>query len=259
MYMDGSQTKSAITQKEFARMERHLVRSEYSLPQKIALTCRILYQQGHDSGLSGQITARHGDRCFITQPLGRGFDEMSASDLLTVDSELNVISGSGMPNPANRFHSWIYSARTDVRCIIHTHAPHTAALSMLERPLIISHTDSCVLFDEVGFMPAWPGVPIGNEEGRMITRYLGNYKALLMAHHGLLTAASSVEEACVLAVQFERAAKIQLLAMAAGTIAPVVDAHGREARDWLLHPKRVDATFDYYSRRVLLLDPSCIQ
>ena len=51
------------------------------------------------------------------------------------------LSGDGMANPANRFHSWIYRARPDVQCIVHTHAFHVAALSMLEVPLVVSHMD----------------------------------------------------------------------------------------------------------------------
>ncbi|MDO2305726.1 class II aldolase/adducin family protein, partial [Escherichia coli] len=37
-----------------------------------------------------------------------------------VDEDLNVLHGHGMANPANRFHSWVYRARPDVNCIIHT-------------------------------------------------------------------------------------------------------------------------------------------
>ena len=35
-----------------------LADNTYSTRQKLALTCRILFDGGHDSGLAGQITAR---------------------------------------------------------------------------------------------------------------------------------------------------------------------------------------------------------
>ena len=41
-----------------ADMERKLDAPEWTLRQKLALTCRILFDGGHDSGLAGQITAR---------------------------------------------------------------------------------------------------------------------------------------------------------------------------------------------------------
>lgn len=256
--MDLGLGKEAIKQRELARMQATLEHDEWRLAEKIALACRILFDAGHDSGLSGQISARVGCNDFITQQLGIGFDETAVSNLLTVDRELRVISGVGMPNPANRFHSWIYEARADVHCIVHTHALHTAALSMLEVPLVIAHTDSCILYNEVAFLPKWAGVPVGNSEGEAIAAALGSKKALLLGHHGLLTAASSVEEACVIALQFERAARLQLLAMAAGTPVAVDQAPAAEAHDWLLQAKRVSATFDYYARRTLRTDRTCL-
>lgn len=174
----------------------------------LRLTCRILYDTGHDSGLSGQITARAREPgTYFTQRLGLGFNEITTHNLLLIDEDLNVLRGSGMANPANRFHSWVYRARPDVQCIVHTHAVHTASLSMLEVPLEVAHMDNCVLYDDVAFASDWPGVPVGNEEGEFITAALGDKHVLLLSHHGLLVAACTVEEACVLSIAVERAAK----------------------------------------------------
>ena len=251
--------KQQLMQREFTQMESALPGVSYSLRQKVALTCRILFDNGHDSGLAGQITARgEVSGTFLTQRLGFGFDEISAGNLLLVNEDLQVLEGDGMPNPANRFHSWIYRARPDVSCIIHTHALHTAALSMLEEPLIISHMDNCVLYDDVAFLPKWPGVPVGNEEGELIAGALGNKRALLLAHHGLLVACSSVEEACLIALAFERTARMQLLAGAAGRIQPIEPALAQEAHDWILRPQRNVAAFAYYARRSLKHSLDCL-
>lgn len=244
--------KQTLVEESFNQMDAHLADSAYTLRQKIALTCRILFDNGHDSGLAGQITARTGtDGEFFTQRLGLGFDEISEGNLLRVDEDLHVLEGSGMANPANRFHSWVYRARPDVNCIIHTHAVHAAALGMLEQPLIVSHMDNCVLYDDVAFVGKWPGIPVGNEEGEFISAALGKKRALLLSHHGLLVAGSSVEEACVLSIAFERAARMQLLAAAAGTIQPIDPSLAAEAHDWILRPKRNAIAFDYYARRAL--------
>jgi L-fuculose-phosphate aldolase len=69
---------------------------------------------------------------------GLGFDEIRADNLLLVDDELNVLEGDGMPNPANRFHLWIYRTRPQVKSIVHTHAPHVSALSTIGVPLVVS-------------------------------------------------------------------------------------------------------------------------
>ncbi|QYD73614.1 aldolase [Paraburkholderia edwinii] len=235
------------------RMDTELAGHSRSLRETVALTCNILFRHGHDSGLAGQITALlpDGSGHYLTQRLGLGFDEIDVANLLVVDRDLNVIEGQGMPNPANRFHSWIYDRRPDVRCIVHTHPLHTSALSMLGEPLAIAHMDSCMLYGEVAWLPEWPGVPVGNDEGKIISEVLGGRKAALLAHHGLVVAGSSVEEACVIAVQFERAARLHLLARAAGEIKKIPDALAKEAHDWILTDRRSKALFDYYARGLI--------
>ncbi|WP_442969318.1 aldolase [Pseudomonas sp. TUM22785] len=244
--------KAELIDKSVDAMNTHLVATERPLREKVALTCRVLFTHGHDSGLAGQITARTGvPGRYLTQRLGLGFDEITPANLLEVDEDLVVMAGDGMANPANRFHSWIYRARPDVNCIVHTHPMHASALSLLERPLKVAHMDSCMLYDEVSFLARWPGVPVGNEEGELIASVLQHRRAALLAHHGLVIAARSVEEACVLAVQVERTARMQLLAEAAGEICDIDPALAREARDWILQPTRSRATFDYFARRAL--------
>ncbi|WP_431227687.1 aldolase [Burkholderia contaminans] len=252
-------TKEALVALAERRLDNAVGDSGWSARQKLALTCRILFDAGHDSGLAGQITCRAGDvGTYYTQRLGLGFDEISAANLLRVNEDLDVVDGEGIPNPANRFHTWIYRERPDVNCIIHTHPAHVAALSMLEQPLVVSHMDTCPLYDDCAFLKDWPGVPVGNEEGEIISKALGSKRAILLSHHGQLVVGKTIEEACILALLIERAAKLQLLAMAAGEIKPVPPALAREAHDWISKPKRDAVTFDYYARRALRTHQDCV-
>ena len=242
--------KDEIVQSSLQQMQSKLQFEKMPLKKAVAQTCRTLFAFGHDSGLSGQITARtERPGTYWTQRLGLGLNEITEDNLLLIDEDLNVLEGDGMPNPANRFHSWLYRARPDVQCIVHTHAPHASALAMLEVPLEIAHMDTCLLYGQVAFLGKWPGIPVGNEEGEIISKALGDKKAILLAHHGLLVAGASVEEACVMGVMFERAARLQLLAMAAGKIQPIDPNLGTEAQKWVSTPKRAVATFAYYARR----------
>lgn len=236
-----------------------LTENNWTDPQKVALACRILFDAGHDSGLAGQITARSDEPgSYYTQRLGLGFDEIRAENLLLVDEELNTLEGSGIPNPANRFHSWVYRSRPDVNCIIHTHPLHIAALSMLQVPLEISHMDTIPLYGECAFLEKWPGIPVGDEEGKIISEALGDKKAILLAHHGLLTAGESIEEACVLAMLMERAAKIQLLAMSAGKIQPIPDNLAQDTHSLIATPKGHAAAFNYQARHSLRHHGDCL-
>ncbi len=146
----------------------------------------------------------------------------------------------------------------DVTCIVHTHPFHVVALSMLEIPLVVSQMDITPLYDDCAFLADWPGVPVGDEEGEIISAALGSKKAILLAHHGHVVAGASVEEACSLAMLIERAAKLQLAAMAAGSIAPLPERLAREAHDWTLNPKRSQANFAYYARRALVRHPDVL-
>jgi L-fuculose-phosphate aldolase len=233
-------------------MERHLPLPPWSLRQKMALTCRILAAEGHESALAGQITTR-GDRpgTYWMLSFGLGFDEACASNIVLVDDDLHLLEGNGMVNPSNRFHLWIYHHRPNVNAIVHTHPPYCSALSIVGKPLVAAHMDTAMFYDDCAYLPEWPGPPIGDEEGRIIHEALGDNRAILLAHHGQLVATSTIEEAGVLAVFIERAARMQVLAESIGAIKPIKPEIAREAHDYRLKPRAVAATFHYFARRVL--------
>ncbi|MBT1064781.1 aldolase [Bowmanella sp. Y26] len=252
-------SKQELMQGAQHRMNQVIQDPQLSDRQKLALTCRILFDKGHDAGLAGQITCRATkDDTFITQAFGLGFDEITADNLMEVNADLEPLDGNGMANPANRFHTWIYRQHPEVNCIIHTHPTHVAALAMLAVPLQIAQMDTCALYQDCAFLHEWPGVPVGNEEGEIISAALGKHRAILLAHHGQLVVGKSIEEACNLAILIERAAKLQLLAMAAGQIQPLPESLAREAHDWVSTDKRNKVNFAYYARQTLKQHPDCI-
>ena len=120
-------------------LARHLGALPWSAAEIFALAARILAAHGHASSLAGQITERAGPDRYRTLPLGLGFDEAEPRHALEVDGDLGVRAGEGMPNPAVRFHVWIYRARPDVKAIVHTHPPAANALSTIGRPLVVAH------------------------------------------------------------------------------------------------------------------------
>lgn len=242
-----------------ADLDRFVQVSDWTLQQKLALACRILDRDGHESALAGQLSAR-GEKpgTYWMLRFGLGLDEARESNILLSDDDLNVVAGEGVANPGNRFHLWIYRTRPEINAIVHTHSPYASALSMIAEELIVSHMDTCVLYENCAYLADWPGVPIGDEEGEIISAALGDKQAVLLAHHGLLTAAKTIEEATVLAFYVERAAKLQLMARAVGQIKRVKPELAREARGYRGSPKYVAATFNYLARRVLRETPDCL-
>src|SRR6476660_726412 len=234
------------------RMQKYLRTPTWNLWQKLVLTCRILADEGHESALAGQITAR-GEKTgtYWMLSFGLGFDETQASNIVLVDDDLNLLEGDGMVNPSNRFHLWIYRHRPHVNAIIHTHPPYCSALSLLGEQLVAAYMDTSMFYDDCAFLAEWPGPPIGDEEGEVIHNALGDNRSILLAHHGQLCACSTIEEAAVLSVCIERAARMQLLARAVGEIKKLKPEAAKEAHDYRLQPKAVGATFHYYARRAL--------
>lgn len=244
--------KEAYHERTAQEMNKHLLTPEWNLRQKMALSCRILADEGHESALAGQITAR-GEKpgTYWMLSFGLGFDEAQASNIVLCDDDLNLLEGDGMVNPSNRFHLWIYRHRPHVNAIIHTHPPYISALSLLGEELVAAHMDTSMFYDDCAFLPEWPGPPIGDEEGKLIHKALGNKRSILLAHHGQLCACSTIEEAAVLSVFIERAARMQLVARAVGPIKRLKPEVAKEAHDYRLKPKAVGATFHYFARRIL--------
>lgn len=231
-----------------------------SVKEQLILACRMLGARGHwHGGLAGQISAR-GDQpgTYWTLKFGIGADEATQNDLILVDDNLRAVDGLSLPNPATRFHLWVYRKRPDVAAIVHTHPPATTALSMTGQRLCVAHMDSTPFYENCGYLPDWPGLPIADDEGVIIAAALGHRKALLLAHHGLLTAGSSIQEAAVLALWLEQAAQAQVSAAAIGSITPVRAELAEESRDFLLKPEIIGLSFDYFARRVMRQDPTCL-
>ena len=168
--------------------------------------------------------------------------------------ELDLDSQATMEKPPalynERFiHGEIYKLRPDVNAIVHTHSPAASALAAAKVPLVVAHMDATPLFEDMVFLPEWPGLPTADREGELISASLGTAHALLLAHHGLLTAGRSVQEACFLAVFMERMARLQLNAAAVGGVVPIDAVQARRARDFLRTDRIMNITFDAWVRK----------
>jgi L-fuculose-phosphate aldolase len=242
--------KSYFDARATSDMAKHLRNQPRTTQETMAYACRILAMTEQEAGLAGQISVRsERPGAYWTLRFGLGFDEATPADFIEVDCDLNTLTGEGMANPATRFHLWVYDARPDVNSIIHTHSPWTSALAAARQPLVIAQMDMTPLHNDCAFLGDWPGVPIADQEGVIISEALGDKRAIILAHHGYLTASETCEEATYLSVYLERAARMQIRAQAFGPLTPVNDDLAKEAHDYLLKPSIVNTTFSYWSRQ----------
>ena len=60
---------------------------------------------------------------YLTTPYGLMFDEVTASNLVKVDFEGNILAGESYMNAGHAIHTAIMKTRQNVNCIFHSHTP----------------------------------------------------------------------------------------------------------------------------------------
>src|SRR6476620_12534535 len=66
---------------------------ELTAPQELALLARCLFAEGYNDHLAGHITSKQPDGNFLVNPFGLTWDELRASDVMTMDSDGNTLDG----------------------------------------------------------------------------------------------------------------------------------------------------------------------
>lgn len=192
--------------------------------RQLAATLRLFAELGYDEGAGGHVTARDPEQPdhFWVNPFGMYFGHVRVSDLLLVNADGTVLSGTGRVNPAGyMIHSEVHAARPDVVSAAHTHSVHGRAWSALARPLDPISQDACAFYQDHGLYDGYRGVVLDREEGVQIAKALSSYKAVILRNHGLLTVGGSVAEAGWWFIAMDRCCHAQLLAEAVGKPVPV--------------------------------------
>jgi ribulose-5-phosphate 4-epimerase/fuculose-1-phosphate aldolase len=176
---------------------------------------------------------------FLVNPLGLGFDEISASSLIKIDLDGNVIGDSGgyEPNAAGFvIHGAIHSTRENAGCVMHLHTEAQMALSTLPDGLLWLTQHAMRFYGRIGYHD-YEGIALSEGERERLVADLGGSAAMVLRNHGSLTVGASVAQAFVEMFYLEKAARSQLLAQAAANTAQPLIIPPREvieltARQW---------------------------
>lgn len=182
----------------------------------------VFARKGYTEGMSGHISVRDPENhhTFWTNPLGKHFGLLKASDMILVDYDGNAIGGN-MSRPANAagflIHSALHKARPDVDAACHTHSPYGKAWSAFAKPLEMLNQDVTYFYgDAQAVYTEFGGVVFKQEEGERLAAALGpKGKGMILRNHGLLTVGGTVDEAAYLFTLMERSCQVQLMIEAA--------------------------------------------
>ena len=147
---------------------------------------------------------------FLINKFGLRYDEVTASNLLEVDLDGNIISGEGEINYTGFvIHGAIHKNREDLKCIMHSHSRYGLALSCLKDGLKILIQDSAMFYNKISYHD-WEGMSTSTEECESLTKDLGVNNIMILRNHGLLTAGKTVGETFMLMYYLDRACKVQI-------------------------------------------------
>ncbi len=256
--MDGT---TLLEQIGATKLDRPPNPVEDKLRVELAAAFRVAHHLGWNKDTLNHITARiPGTETFLMNPVGLGWDEITASSLVTVDFARNVLSHDGIRlAPAGfNFHSGILKARPDVNCVIHVHERAGAVISSIAEGLIILDQGGCMLHGEVGYH-AFEGQAKENDEVPRILRDLGTGHALIMTNHGLLSIGSSISEAFGVMRSLVNACELQERTMATGgKVMPLpeeLQIHTKNQLSGGNNAPRGDHSWAYWLRLAERLDP----
>jgi ribulose-5-phosphate 4-epimerase/fuculose-1-phosphate aldolase len=160
-----------------------------------------------------------GSHDFLINPYGMMFDEITASNLVKIDTQGKVLDDPldlGYNEAGFVIHGCMHEARPEVNCVIHTHTRAGVAVSAMKCGLLPISQHSQYVEPMVTYHD-YEGIALDMDERERMAKDLGKTsKAMILRNHGLLTMGLTVHEAWEMMYYLDCACQIQVDAMAAG-------------------------------------------
>lgn len=197
---------------------------EWQARVDLAACYRLVEMYGMADMIANHISMRvPGDEeAFLINAYGMMYEEITASSLIKIDLEGNILSSPdfgdlnyGVNKAGYVIHSAIHEARPEVACVIHTHSSASMAVSALECGLL-PITQTAMRFLKISYHD-YVGVVLKDEEKESLVKDLGSGEAMILRNHGALVVGRTVGEAFNWMHRLELACTSQLAAMAANT------------------------------------------
>ena len=194
------------------------VTGELAVRVDLAAAFRLAVRFDLHEGVCNHFSAMLDDRRFLLNSYGLHWSEVTASNLVALDGEGNVLQGTGeIEKTAFWIHSRLHLAHPRAQCVLHTHMPYATALTLLKDGRLEMVEQNALRFDgDIAYDDTYNGLVVDDTEGDRLARLLGSKRVLFLANHGVIVVGSSVAEAFDSLYYLERACRLQVLARATG-------------------------------------------
>lgn len=212
---------SGNTHLEISSLKGKVSDVEWKTRVDLAACYRLVHHEGMSDMINSHISARiEGTEEFLINPYGWLFDEVTASSLVKIDLEGNILLRAtddlGI-NPAGYVvHSAVHAARPDVGCVIHTHTRAGCAVAALKCGLLPISQKAMRFHGHIGYHD-YESVVVSLDERQRLARDLGDKEVMILRNHGLLTANTTIQEGFNAHLALNRACEFQVDAMGCNT------------------------------------------
>lgn len=197
--------------------------SPTTTPEEVLAAAKTMLERGLVEGTSGNISGRLEGGLVCVTPSSVDYDTMTLDDLVVVDLDGEVVSGTRSPTTEKDLHLSVLRSYPELGSVIHTHAVYATMFALAHEPIPAVIEEVVVYVG--GDVPCCEYKGTGSRElGDEVAAHLADRGAALLANHGLVTCASTPEKALHHAGLVERTAKIIWGARSMGaTIHPLPD------------------------------------
>lgn len=203
----------------FLSMKSQVSDVEWALRVDLAACYRAISMYGWDDLVFTHISVRipGPEHHFLINPYGLGFDEITASSLVKIDSKCVPQHATEYPvNPAGfTIHGAIHAVREDAGCVIHTHTRAGAGVSAQKHGLLPISQQASVVMASLCYHD-YEGIALNHDEIPRLQKDLGDHNSMILRNHGLLTVGRTVGDAFAAMYVLETACQIQVAALAGG-------------------------------------------
>ena len=186
--------------------------NESVLREALCALGRSLFERGLTHGSTGNLSLRDGDG-FLLTPTGSSLGSLDPDRLSLLDAHGVHVRGDP-PTKEAALHLAMYRERPQDRAIVHLHATHSVAVSVLADvdPADVLPALTAYYAMRVGMLPLVPYFAPGDPAlAHAVGRMAGKHHALLLANHGPVVSGTSLAAAADAIEELEATAKLWLL------------------------------------------------